>query len=376
MLDNNAGFYQDAGRTRQNEMTPKPTTPQAVQTQFLMSRLSEMLDSRDPLCRLSKVMDWSRFEKEFGPLYSDEGRPGLPIWRMAGLLMLRQLCNLSDECVVEQHRQNPYHQYFCGEEQSGWSGPCAAGELAYFRKRIGEKGTELILAESIRLHGEKARESEVVMDTTAHEKAITYPTDTKMHAKIIGKTVRLAKKTKVKLRQSHTRTVPKLPRAQRGWRHPKGHKGAKKAAKKLKTIAGRLVRELERKLPAGHARGDQLELYKRVFAQKKTDKHKLYSLHEPHVYCMARGKARKPYEFGTKASIVRGKNNNVILGAKSFEENICDGHTPEAALEQVERVAHYRPEVGNHGPRLPGKRAMRRNATGHARQTQGGRHRT
>jgi IS5 family transposase len=61
---------------------------------------------------------------------------------------------------------------------------------------------------------------------------------------------------------------------------------------------------------------------------------------------MAKGGAHKQYEFGTKAGIVRGKDDNVILGAKSFEENIHDGHTPEAALEQAERVAHHRSAAG------------------------------
>lgn len=37
-------------------------------------------------------------------------------------------------------------------------------------------------------------------------------------------------------------------------------------------------------------------------AQK--DKNKLYALHDaPEVECIGKGKARKPYEFGVKASI-------------------------------------------------------------------------
>ena len=132
----------------------------------------------------------------------------------------------------------------------------------------------------------KAKESEVVMDTTAQEKAITFPTDAKLHAKIARKAVKIARKAGLKLRQSYTRTVPKLLQAQRGWRQPKGRKSAKKAARKLKTIAGRLVRELERKLGARHRWAGQLALFKRVLAQKKNDKNKIHSLHKPQVYCM------------------------------------------------------------------------------------------
>jgi IS5 family transposase len=87
-------------------------------------------------------------------------------------------------------------------------------------------------------------------------------------------------------------------------------------------------------------------LCKRVLGQKKHDRNKIYSLHKPQVYCLSKGKAHKPCEFGAKAGIVRGKMNNVIVGAKSFAQNLYDGHTPEAALAQVETVAGYRPAAG------------------------------
>lgn len=311
-----------------------------------MNSLGEMLDRRQPLYRLAGAIEWGRFEEEFGKLYSEAGRPGLPIRRMVGLLLLKQLRNLSDERVVEEYALNPYFQFFCGEEQFGWGAPCEASELVHFRHRIGKAGAELILAESIRLHGPAAKEPEVVMDTTAQEKAITFPTDTKLHAKIAAKVVKMAKKAGIKLRQSYRLTVPKLLQAQRGWRQVKGRKRARKAARKLRTIAGRLVRELERKLGGKPRWRKQLALFKRVLAQKKKDKDKIYSLHEPQVYCLAKGKAHKPYEFGAKAGIVRGKMNHVIVGALSFEENLYDGHTTGEALAQVERVAGYRPKVG------------------------------
>jgi hypothetical protein len=74
------------------------------------------------------------------------------------------------------------------------------------------------------------------------------------------------------------------------------------------------VRELERKLPAGHRHAELLKLCARVLAQKRHDTQKVYSLHEPHVYCLAKGKAHKEYEFGAKAALAVGKNHGVILG--------------------------------------------------------------
>jgi IS5 family transposase len=333
-----------AGFPANSAMKPKLVpTPQG---QFLMPDLPTMLDARQPLYRLAQTIDWKQFETAFGALYADEGRPALPIRRMVGLLLLKQLHNLSDERVVEQWILNPYFQFFCGEHEFQWSAPCEASELVHFRHRIGPGGAEKLLAASVALHGDKAKEKEVVMDTTAQEKAITFPTDAKLHAKIVCTARRIAQRTGLVLRQSYARTVPKLLQAQRGWRHPRTRKFARKAARKLKTIAGRLVRELERKLPAGHGHEKILALCRRILVQKRHDKNKVYSLHEPHVYCLAKGKAHKEYEFGAKASIVVGKKHGVILGALNFEQNTYDGHTVEPALLQVERVAGYRPDKG------------------------------
>ena len=333
-----------AGFPAIHAMKSKPeATPQ---TQFLMPDLPAMLDGRQPLYRLAQRIDWQQFETAFGVLYAEEGRPALPIRRMVGLLLLKQLLNLSDERVVEQWPLNPYFQFFCGEREFQWSAPCAASELVHFRDRIGPAGGEKLLAMSVALHGDKAKEKEVVLDTTAQEKAITFPTDSKLHAKVVQAARRIARRCSLPLRQSYVRTVPKLLQAQRGWRHPRTHKLARKAARKLKTIAGRLVRELERKLPAGHDHADTLALCRKILAQKRHDQNKIYSLHEPHVYCLAKGKAHKEYEFGAKASLVIGKTHGVILGALNLEKNTYDGHTVEPALAQVERVAGYRPDKG------------------------------
>jgi IS5 family transposase len=128
---------------------------------------------------------------------------------------------------------------------------------------------------------------------------------------------------------------------------------ARKAARRLKTIAGQVVRQLDKTLPTDCEERRWLEVAQRVLRQKRCDADKVYSLQEPQVYCLSKGKEHKKYEFGAKASLVMGKNSGVILGAYSLPKNDDDGHTLDPALAQVERLAGYRPAVviADHGYR-------------------------
>jgi IS5 family transposase len=301
------------------------------------STFEEQLSHRHPLYILADKVQWDVFEKAFVRHYSDEGRPAKPIRLMVSLLLLKHIRNLSDESVVEQWMENVYYQYFSGEKMYACGVPCEASELVHFRNRIGEEGIELIFKESIRINGKDGKEDEATVDTTVQEKNITYPTDNKLHRKIIKKCVAMADTQQIELRQSYSRTVKKLAQQQRFRNHPRNHKRARKADRKIKTIAGRLVRELERKLPAGlHA--EDLMLFKKVLAQKRNDTGKVYSLHEPHVQCISKGKEHKKYEFGSKVSIITTKKSGVIIGALNIAKNDYDAHTVDPAFEQQQRL--------------------------------------
>jgi IS5 family transposase len=297
----------------------------------------EQLSHQHPLYILANKIQWDIFEKAFVDLYSEEGRPAKPIRLMVSLLMLKHIRNISDESVVEQWSENSYYQYFSGEKIFACGEPCEASELVHFRNRIGESGIELILKESIRINGKDGQEEDGTTDTTVQEKNITYPTDNKLYRKIIKKCVVIADKEQIELRQSYTRTLKRLLMEQRFRNHPKNKGRARKADKKVKTIAGRLVRELDRKLAPGLYQ-DSIALFKQVLAQKKTDSNKIYSLHEPHTQCISKGKEHKKYEFGSKVSIITTKNTGVIIGAINIEKNIHDSKTVLPALEQQQRL--------------------------------------
>jgi IS5 family transposase len=307
--------------------------------------LEDTLSSKHPLYILANQVDWIKFEDAFSPLYClDNGRPAKPIRLMTGLLILKHIRNISDESVVEQWSENLYYQYFCGFQEFVASTPCEASELVHFRKRIGESGIELIFKESIRINGDDSNDQDVNADTTVQEKNITFPTDAKLHKKIITKTLKIVQDEQLPIRQRYTRTLKKLSVAQRFRNHPKNKSKARKADKKVRTIAGRLVRELERNLPPDSVHQKTVLFFRKVLAQTRSSKNKIYSLHEPETLCISKGKEHKKYEFGNKVSIVKTQKTGVIVGAMGFR-NEFDGHTLTPALAQVNRLVGKEPKT-------------------------------
>ena len=67
-----------------------------------------------PAGGLAGLIDRGRFEAEFGALYTDGGRPGLPTRLMVGLHLLKHMDGLSDEAVCARYLDSPYAQLFCG----------------------------------------------------------------------------------------------------------------------------------------------------------------------------------------------------------------------------------------------------------------------
>ena len=320
------------------------------QVSLLQKTLLEQLNPNDPLMKLSKVFPWETIENEFTRFYAVNGRPAKPIRLMVGLLILKQLMNLSDERIVVEWTRNPYYQAFCGEHYFQWEFPCEPSDITHFRHRIGEDGCKKLLQISVELHGSTKNEEDVVIDTTVQEKNITFPTDTKLHVKIISKCRKFARSENIKLRQSYVREEKMLLRSIRFDRGQTKKRHTAKARRRIKTIAGRLVRDVSNKMQIlnldrfKQIYEKDIALFKQVLNQNRDSKHKIYSLHEPQVACITKNKIGKKYEFGCKASICMTKQSCIILGVASFENNPYDGDTLEKTLNVVNSICGYRPK--------------------------------
>lgn len=332
------------------------------QQSLLAPDLALMLDPNHKLVRLAKQLPWDALEAELAGFYATSGRPSIPIRVMAAMLLLQRMFSLSDERLVEEWTQNPYWQHFSGMERFQWKVPCVPSELVKFRQRIGPEGCEKILAWTIQAHqarsahpGAKHRVQTdvVIVDSTVQEKNITTPRDHKLYRRVAERILAFAAAEGVRLRRTYRRTLRRLVLSLRTANFPKAKAKARKTTKRLKTIAGALRRDFGRKITE-----DRLPRYQRIFGvmdriltQGIGGPDRVYSLHEPEAYCIAKGKDHKFFEFGTKASIVIDAQSGVIVAAMNHAKNIYDGHTIGELTEQMRWMTGKDPKtvVGDQG---------------------------
>src|SRR5947208_959140 len=333
-------------------MRPRERNERGEQDLF-RSRLDQIIDMKHSLVTLARTVDWDFLEQAFGAVYTDgPGQPPLPTRLMAGLAILKHTYDLSDEVLCERWVENPYYQFFCGEEFFQHRLVFDRSSLTRWRNRMGEERLQALLQESlsvaIRTKAIKSSElSRVVVDTTVQPKHGMFPTDAKLLNRAREKLVRLAQLTGVGLRQSYARVGKFALIKHQRYAHAKQFKRARRALKTLRTYLGRVIRDIARKIDGDSGLeatfGKLLLLARRVREQQQRQRGpKVYSLHAPEVECIGKGKAHRPYEFGVKVSVAttisRAKGGQFVTHVKALPGNPYDGHTLATVIPVMEAL--------------------------------------
>jgi IS5 family transposase len=323
------------------------------QSDLLRSRLDAIIDMNHALVKLARTIDWSFLEQRLGAVYEDKpGRPPLPTRLMAGLAILKHAHDLSDEVLCERWVENPYYQFFCGEEFFQHRLVFDRSSLTRWRNRMGEARLQALLQESLSVatRTKAIRPSElsrVIVDTTVQPKNVTFPTDAKLLNRAREKLVRLAQLSGVDLRQSYARVGKFALIQHQRYAHAKQFKRANRMLKKLRTYLGRVIRDIGRKIEGNGgleaAFAKLLLLARRVREQQQRQRGpKVYSLHAPEVECIGKGKAHRPYEFGVKVSVATTlkhcKGGQFVTHVKALPGNPYDGHTLATVIPDMEAL--------------------------------------
>jgi IS5 family transposase len=222
--------------------------------------------------------------------------------------------------------------------------------LTRWRQRMGEDKLAALVQESlaaaVRMQAAKPADfTQVIVDTTVQEKAISFPTDARLMHRARERLVRLARTHGVRLRQSYARVGKFALIKQQRYAHAKQFKRANKALRRIRTMLGRVIRDIQRKIKGrpefAAAFALPLSLARQVRDQRQRQRgKKIYSLHAPEVECIGKGKAHKPYEFGVKVSVAtplnRCKGGQFVLHAKALPGNPYDGHTLATVIPEIE----------------------------------------
>jgi IS5 family transposase len=320
--------------------------------------LEEIIDMGHALVRLAKEIDWDFLDQRFSAVCQPgPGQPPLPTRLVAGLMILKHTHNLSDEVLCARWLENPYYQYFCGEEVFCHQLPFDRSSLTRWRQRLGEEQLAALLQESLSVaHKTDALATKdlerVAVDTTVQPKAVAHPTDARLLHRALEKLVDLARRNGVPLRQSYVRVAKRAAIMVGRYSHAHQFKRARRALKFLRTRLGRVIRDITRKIAGDAALAARftplLDRARRVRLQDHRQRgHKIYSLHAPEVECIGKGKARTPYEFGCKVSVAtpvtQPRGGQFVLHAKALHGNPFDGHTLGPAIAEMTQLLGVEP---------------------------------
>jgi len=328
--------------------------------------LDQIVNMKHPLVLLAEKIDWAFIDGHFRSVcHEGAGQPPLPTRLVAGLFILKHMHDLSDEVLCARWIENPYYQFFCGEQVFRHELPFDRSSLTRWRQRLGEEHLVALIQESLSVaHKTGALETKdlerVAVDTTVQPKAIAHPTDARLLHRAIEKLVTLARRLGVPLRQSYLRVAKRAAIMVGRYTHAHQFKRARRALKFLRIRLGRLIRDINRKTdgrPELEARfAPLLSLAIRVQYQDHRQRGpKVYALHAPEVECIGpfdklrrqgagalrvrlQGVDRHARHLAQRRPASSRAKSRDVLHAKALHGNPFDGHTLAPMVADMRRL--------------------------------------
>jgi IS5 family transposase len=340
------------------------------------------LQKNHELLLLANHIDWDGIIDRLLPYYSRRGRRSKKIRLMLGLHILKHRFHLSDEEVVQGLHENVYWMGFCGVKlQPQWGSEGKAQSCRFldsstmtkFRRRLGAEGFRK-LEETIReilICKKRICARSQFVDTTAQPKHIEYPTDTELLDRGRHRLVRTIRRL-----SGHgvkgidgIRSFSRLSQKVIVEIHKLGKDGKERIEARLRKLSGyaqevvkrvpEVIYHTQKKIKNLYAKGahesaqeierlkDKLEsdteLVKRVIHQSQERlrgihvSNKVYSLHEPHVACIRKGKRATPNEYGTKV-LISVDRHGYVVDHQEYASNPHDTELLEEACERWEKI--------------------------------------
>ena len=290
--------------------------------------------------RLAKLIPWHDFEEQYCQNMSSSGQgpPALSVRMALGALIIKERLGVTDEECVEQIRENPYLQYFCGLKEFQTKAPFHPTMMVHFRKRfpseVLSKINEMIIAKAMETtvdndddtpsSGEKdlANKGKLLLDATCAPADITYPTDLKLLNTAREKTEQIIDILHKSRGKGHKKPRTYRRKARKAFLSVAKSKrvGGAKLRKALRAQLGYVRRNLKSigelseqtsllYLSKQHYRELLIisELYRQQqwmydHRSRRVDD-RIVSISQPHVRPIKRGKAGSNTEFGAKLSV-------------------------------------------------------------------------
>ena len=353
--------------------------------QLVSSKKTFVLSPEWNLCEdnrwvvMAELIPWSEFEEEYALYFSESmGAPAKPFRMALGALIIKEKLGISDRETVEQIKENPYLQYFIGQEYYSNEAPFDASMMVHFRQKISANFVKKINKKMVKNaieereessekkseeEGGKTNRGKLLLDATVGPADIKYPTDVgllnqfrKVTEKIIdilyaplkGKLNKKPITSRKKARKDYL-AIAKKRRTSRKERRKAQKKQLQYIEKNLKHIE-RLIKEgasletlsgvLYRKLLVGN------EIYRQQKwmweNNRDTIENRIVSLTQPHIRPIKRGKAKAETEFGAKLS-ASYFDSYVFLDRLSWD-NYNESGDLKTQVEAYKEYTGYYPE--------------------------------